>query len=76
MSLIGHKRECSLGILLLKARAIENQCYTIGVNRIGKDGTGLDHNGGTSIYNPLGETKYYKENEEDIFTTSFEYRIS
>lgn len=53
---------------LLKARAIENQCFTIGVNRIGKDGTGLDHNGGTSVYDPLGETLHYKDNEEEIFS--------
>ncbi len=55
---------------LLKARAIENQCYTIGVNRLGDDGTELAHSGGSSIYGPLGETIYYKENQEDIFTTT------
>lgn len=60
---------------LLKARAIENQCYTIGVNRIGQDGTGLDHSGGTAVYDPLGETMYYKENSEDVFTTSLDSEI-
>jgi omega-amidase len=30
---------------LLKARAIENQCYVVGVNRIGRDGNGLQYNG-------------------------------
>lgn len=57
---------------LLKARAIENQCYTIGVNRIGEDGTELAHNGCSSIYGPLGESIYFKENEEDIFTISLD----
>jgi predicted amidohydrolase len=34
---------------LLIARAIENQCYTIGVNRIGTDGNGLDYAGDSCI---------------------------
>ena len=33
---------------LLKARAIENQCYTIGVNRVGIDGNGVAFNGRSS----------------------------
>jgi predicted amidohydrolase len=40
---------------LLKARAIENQCYVIGVNRIGKDGNELIYSGNTSAFNPVGE---------------------
>ncbi|MEY3800609.1 MAG: hypothetical protein RLZZ548_489 [Bacteroidota bacterium] len=30
---------------LLKARAIENQCYVLAVNRVGNDGKGIAHNG-------------------------------
>ena len=41
---------------LLKARAIENQCYVIGVNRSGKDPRGLEYAGGSAVYDPLGET--------------------
>ncbi len=40
---------------LLKARAIENQCYTIGVNRIGKDGGNLSHSGDSCVINEQGE---------------------
>jgi len=40
---------------LLKARAIENQAYTIGVNRIGKDGKGFDHSGDSVVLNGQGE---------------------
>ena len=40
---------------LLIARAIENQCYVVGVNRVGKDGTGMDHAGDSVILDPLGE---------------------
>jgi predicted amidohydrolase len=39
---------------LLIARAIENQCYVIGVNRIGKDGFGTAHCGNSMIVNPDG----------------------
>lgn len=38
---------------LLKARAIENQCYVAGVNRIGDDPK-LHYNGCTSFYDPMG----------------------
>ncbi len=37
---------------LLEARAHENQCYVIGVNRIGKDGNDIPHNGCSAIYDP------------------------
>ena len=40
---------------LLIARAIENQCYVVGVNRTGKDGMGIEYIGESAIYNPLGE---------------------
>jgi omega-amidase len=40
---------------LLVARAIENQSYTIGVNRIGKDGNGNDYSGDSVVLNFLGE---------------------
>jgi len=41
---------------LLRARAIENQCYVIGVNRSGKDPRGLEYVGGSAVYDPLGQT--------------------
>jgi predicted amidohydrolase len=40
---------------LLKARAIENMCYCIGVNRTGNDGDGYEYNGHTAAYDCLGE---------------------
>ena len=57
-------------ISLLVARAIENQCYVIGVNRVGKDGNEIEHSGDSMIVNPLGEILYYKENVDDIFTVT------
>ena len=54
--------------ILLQARAIENQCYVIGVNRVGNDGNNIHHSGHSMVIDPLGEVLYQKENEEDIFT--------
>jgi len=54
---------------LLRARAIENQCYVIGVNRVGNDGNNIYHSGDSMIIDPLGEILYQKTEEEDIYTT-------
>lgn len=40
---------------LLRARAIENQCFVIGVNRIGVDGNGLSYSGGSKVFDPWGQ---------------------
>lgn len=40
---------------LLIARAIENQCYVIGVNRVGKDGKGNEHSGDSMVIDPKGK---------------------
>ena len=53
---------------LLQARAIENQCYVIGVNRVGDDGNAIYHSGDSMVVSPLGEVLYHKANDEDIFT--------
>lgn len=44
---------------LLQARAIENQCFVIGLNRSGKDGHGMEHPGESMIVGPLGEVLYH-----------------
>ncbi len=52
---------------LLIARAIENQCYVIGVNRIGTDGNNISYCGDSLIINPRGEIiSKSKSNEEKI----------
>jgi len=55
---------------LLRARAIENQCYVIGVNRVGTDGNGKYFSGDSMAIDPLGEILYHKKDEEDICTTT------
>ena len=53
---------------LLRARAIENQCYVIGVNRVGNDGNNIYHSGDSMVIDPLGEILYEKAHDEDVFT--------
>lgn len=53
---------------LLRARAIENQCFVVGVNRVGEDGNKIFYNGDSSVIDPLGEIIYEKNIVEDIFT--------
>ena len=57
---------------LLQARAIENQCYAVGVNRTGDDGAGIHYNGESMIVDPMGEVLYTKKEEEDIYTTTLD----
>ena len=57
---------------LLCARAIENQCYVIGVNRVGKDGNEIYYSGNSLVIDPLGEVLYHMADEEDIFTITLE----
>ena len=52
---------------LLTARAIENQCFTIGVNRIGVDGHNIAHSGDSMVVGPLGEILYHCADKSDVF---------
>lgn len=58
---------------LLIARAIENQCYTIGLNRIGNDGNDMYYSGDSMVVEPLGNTIYHKEHIEGITTIELNY---
>ncbi len=40
---------------LLRARAIENQAFVAGVNRIGSDSNGIKYNGESCLIDPLGK---------------------
>jgi predicted amidohydrolase len=51
---------------LLAARAIENQAYVIGVNRVGTDGNALNYAGGSMIVSPRGEILAKGSNQELI----------
>lgn len=54
---------------LLEARAIENQSYTIGVNRVGKDEKGNEYSGDTSVIDYSGKVLYRVSGIQDVFTT-------
>jgi len=55
---------------LLKARAIENQAYCIGINRVGKDIHNTPHTGNSAIISPWGEVNKHTPNQENMFTTT------
>lgn len=57
---------------LLAARAIENQCFVIGVNRIGNDGNGIYHNGSSSLIDPWGELLWNSRDHQEIYTYTFQ----
>ncbi|GAA4949696.1 nitrilase family protein [Algibacter agarivorans] len=56
---------------LLKARAIENMCYCIGVNRVGIDGVNSAYSGHSAVYDVLGNTitsfEPHKEQTQIVF---------
>jgi predicted amidohydrolase len=60
---------------LLKARAIENMCYCIGVNRVGFDGVNSEYSGHSAVYNVLGERiTSFEPNKQDIQVVRLEKR--
>jgi predicted amidohydrolase len=58
---------------LLQARAIENQCYVVGVNRVGSDGNGNVYSGDSMIVDPMGEIAETVVHEEKVFSYSLEF---
>jgi len=57
---------------LLQARAIENQSFVVGVNRVGTDGNGMNYSGDSSVFGPLGETIWQQSNDMAIYTCTLE----
>ena len=59
--------------VLLKARAIENQMFLIGVNRVGVDGLGVEYIKSSRVISPTGESvgEVFKSLELDIFDIDF-----
>ncbi len=54
---------------LLKARAIENMSYCVGVNRIGRDPNGNEYPGHSAVYDCLGNQMVYSEKSESFNVT-------
>lgn len=55
---------------LLKARAIENQCYVCGVNRVGTDNT-CNYTGGTQFIDPYGHVLSQCPDSKESFITAY-----
>jgi len=56
---------------LLKARAIENMSYCVGVNRIGTDNSNHEYTGHSAIYDGLGkQLTSFNDNEEGVMIIS------
>lgn len=53
---------------LLRARAIENQCYVVGVNRVGTDGNGLPYDGKSAFIDPTGKVLFQQKDTPVIHT--------
>lgn len=49
---------------LLEARAIENQSWVVGVNRVGTDGKGLAYPGSSVVHGPMGEVVAKLDDDE------------
>jgi predicted amidohydrolase len=59
---------------LLKARAMENQSFVVGVNRIGPDGNDMPHSGGTTVINFDGENILSAtDHQQQIITTQLDF---
>lgn len=53
---------------LLAARAIENQAFVIGVNRVGEDGNGIYYSGNSQVINPFGMALIKAASQEEIIS--------
>jgi len=59
---------------LLRARAIENQAYVLGVNRVGTDANELAYSGESKIINALGDVFELNKNEEKVLVQVFQFK--
>ena len=60
---------------LLIARAIENQCYVVAVNRTGTDGSGLEYPGASCIIDPIGEILFMADENASVTTLSLDKSV-
>jgi predicted amidohydrolase len=58
--------------VLTRARAIENQCYFLGINRAGIDGLGTVHTGGTCAIDPMGSIMQKLDKQAGILTCTLD----
>ena len=61
---------------LLRARAIEDQCFVAGVNRVGTDGNGIAHAGGSCVYGPFGQEFLIAGDKEGAYTVDLDLSLA
>jgi len=57
---------------LLTARAIENQCYVVGLNRVGNDGNNIHHSGDSMVIDGLGTVLFQQANDAIVHTITLQ----
>ena len=57
---------------LLRARAVENQCYAVGVNRVGTDGNGVEYQGGSTVCDWNGTALVDENDAPAVLTASLD----
>ncbi len=55
--------------ILLRARAIENVAYCVGVNRVGSDANGYEYPGHSAVYDCLGNQMVYSDKSAKLHVT-------
>ena len=58
---------------LLQARAIENQSYVLGVNRVGRDENGLEYVGHSGFYDYAGKCLQMSDDSDGLFTMTISH---
>jgi len=61
---------------LLRARAIENMAYCVGVNRVGTDSSGYEYSGHSAVYDCLGKQLAFSKEETILYTTLYKKHIN
>lgn len=69
------ERRRTAWMTLLQARAIENQCYVIGVNRVGNDGNQIYHSGDSMVIDPMGEILFTERDHEVAHTVVLDMEL-
>lgn len=60
---------------LLKARAIENQCYVAGVNRVGEDPLGNQYSGQSAVFDMGGHVVIGSGDKEETRTAVLDHQV-
>lgn len=60
--------------LLLRARAVENQVFVVGVNRVGRDGRGITYSGDSAVVDPWGKLLFEESHYRVVKTVTLSHK--